>query len=310
MSDGTTLDLTGYKLTFDDEFNSFSSNGPSNYQVRSHTGTWDTTLSYGERRLNDEVELYSDTSTGTDPFSASGGILDIHAAPTRDPSKNWGAPYTSGVITTNHSFSQLYGYFEMRAELPTGAGMWPAFWLLPQEHVWPPELDVLEAFGETTTNGDGGAYSLHQGLLTSGTGSQGGWSGTGSANLYSQYNTFGVDWEPDAVTFYFNGSAYARMATPSDFHQPMYMLANLAVGGNWAGAPVGRPRTSRSTTSGPTRRTGSMPRLSKASFHRLTGAAATSTAQPMQTGEAHSASSTSRHCRRRRRCSSVPGMTG
>jgi len=127
----------------------------------------------------------------------------------------------------------------MRAELPTGAGMWPAFWLLPQEHVWPPELDALEAFGETTTNGDGGAYSLHQGLLTSGTGSQGSWSGTGGANLYSQYNTFGVDWEPDAVTFYFNGSAYARMATPSDFHQPMYMLANLAVGGNWAGAPVG-----------------------------------------------------------------------
>lgn len=119
MSERTTLDLTGYKLTFDDEFNSFSSNGPSNYQVRSHTGTWDTTLSYGERRLNDEVELYSDTSTGTDPFSVLGGVLDIHAAPSRNPSENWGAPYTSGVITTNHSFLQLYHYscdFSLRCE--------------------------------------------------------------------------------------------------------------------------------------------------------------------------------------------------
>lgn len=239
MPSPTALDLTGYKLTFDDEFNSFSSNGPSNYQNRGHSGTWDTTLSYGERKLNDEAELYSDPSIGANPFSAAGGVLDIHAAPASDPSKTWGQTYTSGIITTNHSFSQLYGYFEMRAELPAGSGMWPAFWLLPQQHVWPPELDVLEAFGQTTTNAEGGAYSLHHGLLTSGAGSQSGWSGTAGANLYAQFNTFGVDWEPHTITFYFNGVAYATAPTPADYHQPMYMLVNLAVGGNWAGAPVG-----------------------------------------------------------------------
>ncbi len=239
MPSPTALDLTGYKLTFDDEFNSFSSNGPSNYQNRGHTGTWDTTLSYGERKLNDEAELYSDPTVGANPFSVAGGVLDIHAAPAPDPSKTWGQTYTSGIITTNHSFSQLYGYFEMRAELPSGSGMWPAFWLLPQQHVWPPELDVLEAFGQTTTNAEGGAYSLHHGLQTSGAGSESGWGGTAGASLYTQYNTFGVDWEPHSITFYFNGVAYATAPTPSDYHQPMYMLVNLAVGGNWAGAPVG-----------------------------------------------------------------------
>ena len=234
-----TLDLTGFKLTFDDEFNSFSSNGPSRYFDRSHTGTWDTTLSYGERKLNDEVEQYSDPTVGVDPLSIVNGCLDIHAAPSLDLSQTWGAPYTSGVITTNHSFSQLYGYFEMRAELPQGAGMWPAFWLLPQVHVWPPELDPLEAFGAPGPGGDGGAYSIHSGRVSAADGGQGGWNGTNGANLYTQFNTFGVDWEPDTLTFYFNGKAYASMATPAGFDQPMYLLANLAVGGNWAGAPTG-----------------------------------------------------------------------
>ena len=242
MAIGTALDLTGYKLTFDDEFNSFSSNGPSNYQIQGETsGTWDTTLSYGERKLNDETELYSDPTVGVNPDSVSGGVLDIHAAPVTSASPNWGETYTSGVITTNHSFNQEYGYFEMRAELPSGAGMWPAFWLLPQQHVWPPELDALEGFGATNGNGEGGDTSFHNGLVTNDTANpnQGGWNSTGGVDLYTSYNTFGVQWTPTVINFFFNGVEYASEATPSDFHQSMYMIANLAVGGNWAGTPEG-----------------------------------------------------------------------
>ena len=239
MASQIALDLTGFKLTFDDEFNTFSSNGPSNPGDRGHHATWDTTLSYGERKLNDEVELYSDPTIGTDPFSVADGCLDIHAAPSPDTSRTFGALYTSGVITTNHSFSQLYGYFEMRARLPQGAGMWPAFWMLPQEHVWPPELDPLEAFGAPGPGGDGSAYSFHNGRVAAADGGQGQWDSTDGANLYTQFNTFGVDWEADTLTFYFNGVAYQTMATPAGFDQPMYLLANLAVGGNWAGAPLG-----------------------------------------------------------------------
>ena len=238
MASQDSLDLTGFKLTFDDEFNAFSSNGPSNPGDPSHRGTWDTTLSYGERKLNDEVEMYADPTVGINPFSVVNGCLDIHAAPSQDLSQSYGAPYTSGIITTNHSFSQLYGYFEMRAELPQGTGMWPAFWMLPQQHVWPPELDPLEAFGAPGPDGDGGAYSFHNGQIAAG-GGQGQWNDTNGANLHTQFNTFGVDWEPDTLTFYFDGVAYQTVATPAGFDQPMYMLANLAVGGHWVGAPVG-----------------------------------------------------------------------
>ena len=240
MAPLATLDLTGFKLTFDDEGNTFSSNGPSDPGNAGHTGTWDTTLSYDERKLNDEVQLYTDPTIGGDPITASGGTIDIHAAPADHSSQAWGygGQYTSGMMTTYHSFSQKYGYFEMRAQLPEGAGMWPAFWLLPTAHVWPPELDPMEAFGDAGS-GDGGAYSFHNGLVPITGSGPGGWNDTGGANLYTQQNTFGVDWEADTITYYLNGKAYQTVATPAGFDQPMYMLANLAVGGNWAGAPLG-----------------------------------------------------------------------
>jgi len=49
------------------------------------------------------------------------------------------------------------------------------------------------------------------------------------------YHTYGVDWEADYITYYFDGQQIFKTATPADMHQPMYMIANLAVGGYWPG---------------------------------------------------------------------------
>ena len=49
-----------------------------------------------------------------------------------------------------------------------------------------------------------------------------------------------MDWEPSTITFYEDGKAIASAQTPASMQKPMYMLLNLAVGGNgsWPGAPA------------------------------------------------------------------------
>jgi len=226
------VDLSNFKLTFDDEFNSFKSS-PSGAN-----GAWQTSFYFGGRTLsgNGEQEFYSDSTVGVNPFSLQNGALQITAAPGANAG---GLPYTSGLITTEGDFTQTYGYFEMRAKLPSGQGMWPAFWLLPADKSWPPELDPLEAFGATNANGEGGANKIHIGEISA-TSSQsnGNWVTTPS-NVTTGYHAYGVDWEKDHVTYYFDGQQIAQFATPSDMNKPMYMLANLAVGGNWPGKAAG-----------------------------------------------------------------------
>ncbi len=221
------LSTAGMTLSFDDEFNSFSAsaNGVGT--------TWMTAYSHGERTLasNHEAEYYSDSSVGVNPFAIDNGVLDITAAPTNPASNPLGLPYTSGAITTYKSFSQLYGYFEMRAEMPTGAGFWPAFWLLPENNTWPPELDVTEQIGSkpgidyvTAHTNVGGFNSTIGSAIDVGDTTQG-------------FHTYGVDWTPTTITWYFDGQEIAICATPADMHTPMYMIANLGVGGvgSWPG---------------------------------------------------------------------------
>ena len=233
MSD---IDLTGRRVTFDDEFTTFTSSADG-------SAGWMTTYPYdgiNARTLtrNNEAEYYSDASVGVNPFSNSNGVLDITAAPatqgTTTPAGS-GLTYTSGLITTFGSFSQLYGYFEVKAELPAGQGFWPAFWLLPANKTWPPEIDVMEQLGRDPS-------TIYQTAHTNDTGYDAQLqSATTVATASTGYHTYGVDWEADTTTWYIDGKAVSQVATPSDLHSPMYMLLNLAVGkgGSWAGAADG-----------------------------------------------------------------------
>ncbi|XYD12053.1 family 16 glycosylhydrolase (plasmid) [Methylobacterium sp. NMS12] len=196
--------------------------------------------STGTLPFNQEQQWYvrADQPGGSalpSPFSVHDGILSITAAPS-DPSRLHDLgdqPYTSGMINTFHSFSQTYGYFEMRAELPAGQGYWPAFWLLPEDGSWPPEIDVMEMLGHdpgtlyTTVHSlapgqTPGNHTMSQGI-------------SNVADMSGGYHTYGVDWQPDTLTFYFDGQEIYRTPTPAGLDKPMYMIANLAVGGSWPG---------------------------------------------------------------------------
>ena len=223
------------KLTFGDEFNGLNLWNGS-------TGTWATTFWYqdaagngGTIASNGEQEWYINANyAGTSavkPWVASNGVLTITAAPASSsisPLIN-GYQYTSGEINTFHSFAQTYGYFEMRAELPHVAGGWPAFWLVPEDGSWPPELDVMETLTKdpnadytTEHSAATGTHTMNQGVAF-------------VPDTADGYHTYGVLWTKTDLTWYVDGVAVYHTATPADMNKPMYMIANLAVGG-WGGA--------------------------------------------------------------------------
>jgi beta-glucanase (GH16 family) len=219
-------------LTFDEEFDTFEWS-PSGSQ------RWMTRFPYGgtaERTLTaHEDEYYSDATVGVDPFQLHDGLLDVTAD--RGPNRG-NKPYTSGLITTYRSFNQLYGYFEMRAKLPAGPGLWPAFWLLPADRSWPPEIDVFEVLGKdpatlyvTSHTKETGTHTFKPNVVH-------------TPDLSRDFHDYGVDWEPETITWYLDDHEVAKVPTPSDMHKPMFLLVDLAVGtkDSWPGAPDERTK--------------------------------------------------------------------
>jgi len=247
----TNLTATA-KLTFAEDFNQFRTwNGVNGLDVTANVlpplgaGNPGTSgyVNAGEKQwyVNPDYRPANGNPALPNPFSVQNGVLTIEArlADQAIRSTIEGQTYTSGVISTYHEFSQTYGYFEMRAQLPAGQGLWPAFWLLPVDKSWPPEIDVVEQLGKdpskiyTTVHSKVGGEEQLGGNHFQTT------AGHSVANTSQGFHTYGVDWQKDTITWYFDGQEIYRAATPADANKPMYMIANLAVGGNWPGQPDG-----------------------------------------------------------------------
>lgn len=218
---------SGMHLTFESHFDR---DGGGTF---TNGGDWMTTGASGWRTLGDnkEAQYYSDGSVGINPFSVHDGVLTITASRGTNPD---GLPFNSGMLTTFRSFSQLYGYFEMRAQLPVGAGLWPAFWLLPADGGWPPEIDVMEQLGSKPRSIFVGTHSAVGGANVATT------TAVHVADTSGAFHLYGLDWQENKITWYFDGAPICQQPTPADMHTPMYLLINLAVGGHgsWPGPPT------------------------------------------------------------------------
>ncbi|WP_058601938.1 family 16 glycosylhydrolase [Aureimonas ureilytica] len=227
------LDTSQFKQTFNDDFNSL------NLWNGKDSGTWRTDYGWGGDRNavmartlpgNGEKQLYVDTAmldkngqaVTTNPFSVKDGILSIHADKTPDAQLGalYGYQYTSGLLTTRNSFTQTYGYFEARMEVPAGQGVWPAFWLYTTGKNGS-ELDVMESHGTDAWGATTHDYSTGKDVPLSST--------IFTPDLTSGFHTYGVMWTASTVTWYLDGAAVKSIATPADMHGPMYMLVNLAI---------------------------------------------------------------------------------
>ena len=155
-----------------------------------------------------------------------------------------GAEYTSARVLTKGKFEQQYGRVEARIKLPSGKGLWPAFWMLGSNYDvvgWPQcgEIDIMENKGSEPTIVAG---SLHV------PGYSGGNPVTKQFQLTdnrfdSDFHIFGIEWTKDYVNHYVDGVLYnhiTRDDVPGEwvFDQPFYIILNLAVGGNFDGAPT------------------------------------------------------------------------
>jgi beta-glucanase (GH16 family) len=153
--------------------------------------------------------------------------------------------YTSARMKTAGKFDQQYGRFESRIKIPYGQGIWPAFWMLGNNSGpvgWPGcgEIDIMENIGKEpaivhgTIHGPGYAGAAGIGSSFS----------IASGRFADDYHLYAVEWEPNVIRFYVDSNLYATR-TPADLPQgtkwvydhPFFMILNVAVGGDWPGAP-------------------------------------------------------------------------
>lgn len=213
----------GWQLSFSDEFS-----GTTVDWVR-----WKPSDAWNNRTYvaTGELQCYM-----PDSFAIGDGTLSI-IAERRVPANCRPNPgylkYTSGMITTAKSFNQRYGYFEIRARLPKGQGLWPAFWLLPADRSSPPETDVMEAIGSNPNS----VQMTNHWWNAEDQSRQGSGSSFNGPDFTADFHTFGVDWQPQRLTWYVDGVKRREFTGPLVMDRPAYLLANLAIGGAWAGAP-------------------------------------------------------------------------
>jgi beta-glucanase (GH16 family) len=122
-------------------------------------------------------------------------------------------PYAIGLVNSDISFSQKYGYFEIRSKNPSGPATWPAFWLTGV-HRWPPEIDIFEMYGKKSGKTvHKQCYTIHYGK--SNTRSRGYFSRKISlpGNTDTAFHIYACLWTPGFIKFYTDGhlSGYVRI---------------------------------------------------------------------------------------------------
>jgi beta-glucanase (GH16 family) len=217
-----------WNLIWEDDFNGASGSGIDALKWVYDVG--------GHGWGNNEHQYYT---SGTNNCYIQNGNLIIEAK----KEDFEGKPYTSARIKTKDTFEFQYGKVEMRAKLPYGQGIWPAFWMLGadiDQVGWPKcgEIDIMEFIGKDPQK----IYGTLHGPDYSGADAIG-----NSLSLEfepkSGYHLYSVEWSENKIEWFVDGQKYHTVTTentggnPWVFNKKFFLLLNLAVGGNWPGYP-------------------------------------------------------------------------
>ncbi|MDO7850214.1 glycoside hydrolase family 16 protein [Hymenobacter convexus] len=184
---------------------------------------------------NNELETYTNS---TDNVYLSGGNLVIKAIKTTPT----GNSYTSGRILTKGKKTFQFGRLDVRAQVPTGKGVWPAIWMLGadiDQNNWPVcgEIDIMEVRGSNSRQflstmhfGNNGADHRYKGVTQA-----------QPYDLAAGFHIYSVVRSKDLLRFYIDSQLYytftASDANPFPFNNPFFTILNVAVGGDFDGNP-------------------------------------------------------------------------
>jgi len=225
----------GYTKVFSDEFDGTELN----------TDVWRFDIGTGSNGWgNNELEYYREENT-----SVENGLLVIEAR----KETFGGRAYTSSRIKTEDNFAFTYGRVDVRAVVAEGKGLWSAVWMLGQSFAdisWPysGEIDIVDTIGgpgneDTAVHNvywNGGGLSASYNPVSAGTNHQ-----LSSGQTYSDsFHVFSIEWSADEIVWYVDDvqTHSVSIADGSDraeaFRNDFFLILNVAVGGNWPGAPV------------------------------------------------------------------------
>jgi len=222
-----------WKLVWSDEFDGSTID----------TSKWNFEID-GKGGGNGEMEYYTDKPENA---HIENGNLLITAIKDGTDANGQKHKFTSARMTTKGKFSWKYGRFEARIKMPKGKGVWPAFWLMPEDAVYggwasSGELDIVEVIGDkpntdygTIHYGDKWPHNVHTGdkiILPSG-------------DLSDDFHVYAVEWEEGVIRWYLDGNLYQTQTKwytkaapfPAPFDQNFFIILNFAVGGAWPGKP-------------------------------------------------------------------------
>ena len=223
------LDLTGYRLSFDDEFDR------PDIAPDGGRGRWYAPVhnDFGKAHFEPPGPTGPFRFVRTGPFGVGGSALAIGAMRAKD---GWRSGLIQTLDSHGRGFAQQYGYFEMRARLPRGQATWPGFWLLTRSGLVDPsvtrgEIDVVEQYGSApekihTTVHLWPASARNAGGLAKH------WYRSEKivvGDMSSAYHRYGALLTPDWVIVYYDGRELSRFPMLAQYRTPVYMLVDMAM---------------------------------------------------------------------------------
>lgn len=219
----------GYLLQWNDEFN-----GDTLNLKYWNIETW------WAGAYNNELQSYTKSQNN---IGLNNGYLYLRAQ--KETPFNPNQPgYTSGRITTQDKVEMQYGYWEIKAKLPSGVGTWPAIWMLNSKIdtiPWPNsgEIDIMEHVGYDENRV---FFSIHNEDLF------GDVHGTNQQGVYyfeeieDDFHTYSVEWNENEIKGFVDGVQYFNISKLSNsnysqwpYDSPFFLIINLAIGGDWGG---------------------------------------------------------------------------